>query len=191
VLSTRTFSGFHAGVYAIWNIGGHVLIQVANRVGLNAVISGVFFGAASTLPPPTASAVFVPPPDVATQGNWVGKYGAASFMIANDPLNPPGFPATIFTGASTWTWAASTSAVRAPPTVSITAPTANQTVFGNFTVVANAASSGGTIASVQLLLDGNPPGPLLTSGLGRNVFPSVGDHHRFRRPAFTGRPCNG
>jgi hypothetical protein len=114
VLSTRTFSGFHAGVYAIWNIGGHVLIQVANSGRLNAVISGVFFGATSTLPPPAVSAVFVPPPDAATQGNWVGKYGAASFMIAKDPLNPPGFPATIFSGASSWTWAASTSAVRAP-----------------------------------------------------------------------------
>jgi hypothetical protein len=75
VLSTRTFSGFHADVYAIWNIGGHVLIQVANRGGLNAVISGVFFGATSTLPPPTASAVFVPPPGAcADSGDVHGRF---------------------------------------------------------------------------------------------------------------------
>jgi hypothetical protein len=53
------------------------------------------------------------------------------------------------------------------PTVSITAPTPNQTVAGSFTVKASAASSGGTIASVQFVLDGTTNiGPPITSGTG-------------------------
>jgi Bacterial Ig domain len=51
-----------------------------------------------------------------------------------------------------------------PPSVSITAPSANQTVAGHVNVTATAAGAGGaTIQSVQLLLDGEPLGPPLTS----------------------------
>jgi hypothetical protein len=63
------------------------------------------------------------------------------------------------------------------PTVSITAPTPNQTVAGNFTVMASAASSGGTIASVQFVLDGTTNiGPPITSGTGgiySYLWPSI------------------
>jgi hypothetical protein len=43
VLDSRNIVNFHNGVYAVWNISGHVLIQVAKISGINAVVSGLFF----------------------------------------------------------------------------------------------------------------------------------------------------
>ena len=59
VLDSRNLSHFHNGVYAVWNLQGRVLIQVTSTGGLNAVVSGVFFGSGSTAstPPPTVSFV--------------------------------------------------------------------------------------------------------------------------------------
>src|SRR5437763_4945979 len=44
------------GVYAVWNLQGHVIIKVTHTGGLNAVLSGIFFGAnAPPAAPPTVS----------------------------------------------------------------------------------------------------------------------------------------
>jgi hypothetical protein len=43
VLDNRTFSGFHNGQYALWNIKGNVIITVNPAGPQSAVISGVFF----------------------------------------------------------------------------------------------------------------------------------------------------
>jgi hypothetical protein len=43
VLDTESFSGFHAGLWAYWNITGNVLIEVTRTGGVNAVVSGFFF----------------------------------------------------------------------------------------------------------------------------------------------------
>jgi hypothetical protein len=43
VLYTGSFSSFHNGEYAVWNVQGHVLIQVTKTGGTNAVVSGIFF----------------------------------------------------------------------------------------------------------------------------------------------------
>ena len=43
-LDSRIISNFSGGTYLIWNISGHVLINVTETVGPNCVISGVFFG---------------------------------------------------------------------------------------------------------------------------------------------------
>jgi hypothetical protein len=42
VLDTRNISSFNHGIYLIWNISGHVKINVTRTGGANAVISGVF-----------------------------------------------------------------------------------------------------------------------------------------------------
>ena len=47
VLDTRTLSSFSNGVYLVWNLSGHVKINVIWTGGNNAVVSGVFFGGAS------------------------------------------------------------------------------------------------------------------------------------------------
>jgi hypothetical protein len=57
VLDTRTAQNFYAGEYLVWNIQGHVLVQVQLLSGINAVVSGIFFSTAgtSTAPAPTVS----------------------------------------------------------------------------------------------------------------------------------------
>jgi hypothetical protein len=43
VLDTETFSSFHNGEYAAWNVTGDVQIKVTKTGGVNAVVSGIFF----------------------------------------------------------------------------------------------------------------------------------------------------
>jgi probable HAF family extracellular repeat protein len=44
VLSSQIVSSFSGGEYLVWNLSGHVQIQVTNLGGVNAVLSGLFFG---------------------------------------------------------------------------------------------------------------------------------------------------
>ncbi len=57
------------------------------------------------------------PLDTSTQGTWKGVYGADGEIIANDSDNPPAYlsvpAAGLFTGASTYTWVASSAEPRA------------------------------------------------------------------------------
>jgi hypothetical protein len=43
ILDTEEYSSFHGGQYAVWQVQGHVLIQVTKTGGANAVVSGGFF----------------------------------------------------------------------------------------------------------------------------------------------------
>jgi hypothetical protein len=43
VLDTRPLSSFSNGVYLVWNLSGHVRINVISTGAANAVVSGVFF----------------------------------------------------------------------------------------------------------------------------------------------------
>jgi PKD repeat protein len=47
VLSTQTISSFHGGEYLTWNVSGHVTFKVTKLSSNNAVISGLFIGAAA------------------------------------------------------------------------------------------------------------------------------------------------
>ena len=42
-LDSQVASGFHGGQYLVWSLTGHVRIQLTRTVGLNAVLSGLFF----------------------------------------------------------------------------------------------------------------------------------------------------
>jgi hypothetical protein len=55
VLDSRQFSSFNNGQYAVWNLQGHVLIQVTRTAGLNAVVSGLFFRTLGSANPPSVS----------------------------------------------------------------------------------------------------------------------------------------
>jgi hypothetical protein len=46
VLNSQSVAGFHGGEYLVWNVSGHVRIQVTNtgNSSPNAVVSGLFFG---------------------------------------------------------------------------------------------------------------------------------------------------
>ena len=51
--------------------------------------------------------------DPATQGNWIGTYGAEGFHVINDTSSYPAYAQVTTSGQSSWTWAGSTSEVRA------------------------------------------------------------------------------
>jgi hypothetical protein len=61
LLDGESYSGFHNGEYAIWNMRGNVVIQVAKFGGANGVVSGIFFD----WPPPGAAVT----PTALTFGN--------------------------------------------------------------------------------------------------------------------------
>jgi beta-glucanase (GH16 family) len=113
VLDKETISGFHNGAYAMWNIKGNVVIQVAPAVFGTAVVSGVFFGSASAPVTTTTSAAVYSGVDTGTQGLWTGKYGADGFSIANDSVSLPSYATLSVTGDATYTWATQTSDARA------------------------------------------------------------------------------
>jgi subtilisin family serine protease len=117
VLDTRSVSGFRTGEYLVWNFTGHVIIRIANMNPLsNAVISGLFFGLGG-LPAPapqTNGAASFLKSDTATGGAWNGIYGADGYGVVGDQNSYPSYVAVTPIGASSYTWASSTSDARAP-----------------------------------------------------------------------------
>ena len=137
ILDTETYSSFHNGEYAVWNVAGHVQIQVTRTGGANAVVSGLFFD------PVVPSAVYSGL-DTATQGTWPGTYGAGGELIANDVTNPPSYATVSFTGDTLYTWAASSTDVRAL-----------QVSSGSSSRIASAYYSPGSFTINVNLTDGN------------------------------------
>ena len=111
LLDTRTVSAFNNGQYVMWNIQGHVTVRVIRTAGVNAVVSGVFFGG-NAPPPSTTSAVFVGT-DTTTQGSWKGVYGSDGYNVINDTVNYPAYAQVAPNGQLNYTWAATTADVRA------------------------------------------------------------------------------
>ena len=68
--------------------------------------------ACGTPPPPTASATFIKT-DTTTSGSWKGMYGEDGFNIVGDTAGYPSYVAVTPSGASSYTWAASTADSRA------------------------------------------------------------------------------
>lgn len=112
VLDTRTISNFSGGQWLVWNLSGHVHINVINAGAVNSVLSGVFFGSA---PPttPSATASFVRS-DTSTGGTWTGSYGADGFDDFDGPSTLPSYAQVgLGAGISQYAWAASTTDPRA------------------------------------------------------------------------------
>jgi hypothetical protein len=112
LLDSRSASGFHNGQYVIWNIRGHVTVRVISTAGVNAVVSGLFFGGSAPPPNPTASAAFVGL-DATTQGSWQGVYGSDGYNVIDDSISYPAYAQVAPSGQSSYTWAATTTDVRA------------------------------------------------------------------------------
>ena len=104
VLNTQTMADFHNGKYLVWQLSGHVQIRFTRAAGFNAVVAGLFFG--------TGTATFVGV-DATTQGNWRGVYGADGYNVVNDTASYPGYVTVTPSGVTPFTWAASTTDVRA------------------------------------------------------------------------------
>jgi len=124
VLDTRMVTAFPNGIYYVWNISGHVKINVTTTAGPNAVISGVFFEPTTSTPASVANVNPVPPgvsnpaatflsSDTSTLGNWKGTYGADGHSIANDSLSMPSYANFAVLGQTNYTWAPSPTDPRA------------------------------------------------------------------------------
>ncbi len=122
LLDSRSLTAFTGGRYLVWDITGNVNIAVTSNAGLNAVVSGLFFGPGAA-PTPTPTATPTPTPgaggasfvttDTTTQGNWNGTYGADGYNIIGDTVNYPAYAQVNPSNNLFWTWEASTTDVRA------------------------------------------------------------------------------
>jgi len=83
VLDTRTLSGFSNGVYLVWNISGHVKINVMWTGGVNAVVSGAFFGGTGT----TSETVSVSPQNVTLSASQQQQFAATVTGTSNQTVS--------------------------------------------------------------------------------------------------------
>ncbi len=112
VLNTQSVTNFGAGVYVVWNVSGHVKVQVTLSGGANAVVTGLFFGGGGTLTNPTGTAAFVKQ-DSVTEGNWQGVYGADGFVVIGDLTSNPSYVTPAATGEGQVAWPNSPTDIRA------------------------------------------------------------------------------
>jgi uncharacterized repeat protein (TIGR01451 family) len=112
VLNSQSLTGsFSNGVYLVWNVAGHVKVRVTLAGGANPVLSGLFFGGAGAAGNP-GTAAFVSL-DSATQGNWHGVYGLDGYTVLGDQASNPSYVTPAAAGQNPFTWAGSSSDVRA------------------------------------------------------------------------------
>jgi hypothetical protein len=109
LLDTRSISNFTNGLYLVWNVSGHVKINVIQTAGNNSVVSGVFFGGGSTI---NSTASFVRT-DTTTKGSWHGTYGSDGYSIANDSQSIPSYANFAVQNQANWTWLSLTTDPRA------------------------------------------------------------------------------
>ncbi len=120
LIDSRALPNFVNGTYLVWNISGHVTINVMLNSGGNAVVSGVFFGSgvasnAANTPaslPGSSAASFVTS-DTATEGSWIGKYGSDGYSMANASQSIPSYATVSVQNQLNYTWASGTSDPRA------------------------------------------------------------------------------
>jgi hypothetical protein len=105
LLDSRSLSFFSKGKYLVWNIKGHVKINVTRTRGDNAVVSAIYFDSGS------ASAGFVQL-DTTILGNWSSAYGADAHNTGDSSLNYPSYAQVSAAGQSSYMWVRSTSDVR-------------------------------------------------------------------------------
>jgi len=142
VLSTQSFSSFTDGIYAVWNIKGHVQIQVTDTAGINGVVNAIFFDPPSASSAPATASYSGS--DTTTLGTWTGSYGGNGEVIANGESNIPGYANLNLTGETAYSWTASTSD-----------PRALQTGSGSAARIASAFESTTSFSIGLTLTDGN------------------------------------
>jgi hypothetical protein len=169
VLATKAMSNFNGGVYAVFNVQGHVLVKITYTGGLNAVLSGLFFK--TNTPPPPAPTVSVTSP--LNNASLSGTTSVTATATASTPatmasvqlkidgtnvgspvtgLGPnftlPWNTAGVVSGSHAVTVVATDSLGQSTTSAAITVTTTNQTVFPTVSITAPAAGSVGGIVTV-------------------------------------------
>src|SRR6266850_389652 len=133
VLDTRTLSGFRNGVYLVWNLSGHVKINVLWTGGVNAVVSGAFFGGSSS----GTEIVSVNPQNVALGAGQQQQFTATVTGTPNQAVtwsiasvNPSSAPSGSISASGLYT----APAIVTPAQVTIKATSADGTASGTSTV---------------------------------------------------------
>jgi ELWxxDGT repeat protein len=103
ILSVQSASSFQRGTYLVYDLSGHLTITFSNDFSLNAVLSGIFFGPATTT---TAAFAGV---DTTTQGHWTGTYGSQGYYVIDGSSNLPSTVNYSANGEQFYQWAASTT----------------------------------------------------------------------------------
>ncbi|RPI54214.1 MAG: hypothetical protein EHM55_11470 [Acidobacteria bacterium] len=112
VLDARTVSNFGGGQYLVYQVRNSVRFRITRTAGANAVISGVFVDAVGSQTATATAATFIQA-DATTRGNWKGVYGAQGYAVVRDQT---ALPTAVRLGGnkpSEWTWAESSSELRA------------------------------------------------------------------------------
>jgi hypothetical protein len=112
VLNSESVTNFGGGVYLVWNVSGHVKIQVTLTGGVNAVATGLFFGGVGTVVSSTGTAAFVKQ-DTTTQGTWQGVYGADGYLVIGDLTSNPSYVTPLAAGEGQGVWGNSPTDIRA------------------------------------------------------------------------------
>ncbi len=137
-LASQVVSSFHSGVYLDWSVSGNILITIANKGPINAVLSGLFFGPTTLNSGPVATATPLGT-DTSTQGNWIGTYGSQGSDVIGDAAALPSYATVTQSSALSYTWSTST-----------TDPRALQNPSGNGRIAACWYSSTGFTVNVDL-----------------------------------------
>jgi len=194
VLDSRTLPAFQGGEYLVWNVSGHVQIQVTNLAGdSNAVISGLFFGTSQTSTIATSGSATFVTTDGTTRGSWKGVYGADGYNVINDVASYPSYATVTPKQNSNYTWKPSTTDLRALQLAGTTGriaacwDTSTLTVGGNITMDVNLSDQNAHNLELYLL-DWDGAGPrseqvqILDAGTGavldsRNVSSFTGGEY--------------
>jgi hypothetical protein len=162
VLDSESILNFHNGEWVVWNLRGHVLIQVANAGGLNGVVSGLFFGTpgggggggGSTLPSPPTVGIMAPAAgsvsgNVALSANASSTAGIASVQFVLDGSTNLGDP--ILAAPYTYLWNSSTASNGPHVLTAIATDTLSQptTSAGVSITVTNSAPAGASATFVK------------------------------------------
>ena len=99
VLDSRNVSSFVTGQYFVWNLSGHVVLNITNTGSPNAVISGLFFDVPGAVAPPW----FYPPPRVWSSAQSVSltTMAGASIRYTTDGSTPSETAGTLYSGPIT------------------------------------------------------------------------------------------
>ena len=87
VLDSRTVRSFTGGQYLVYNVTGHVQFRITTVAGVNAVLSGLFFGGAP-LPTPTPTpfptlpepAILLNNVNLTAMGSGLREHGAVASL---------------------------------------------------------------------------------------------------------------